>query len=217
MHGHEHVKLLVRAHLETWLPIRLELIRQGLDVTSPIDPRSYSLADNLPQNDPAQYPAVLVMSTRTVGMSRRKTTSAGDLAEYDVDYEVVVVVASEHDEYGDNESAALHRDRLMLAVRECVLLPIPLDADTHILPTPLPAEVTGPAAESLRGLSLAAGQITFLVRAVETLLPTSTLVTILERQVDVRATDAEGSVIPWTYDDAEPYVAPWNYDGSIPE
>jgi len=194
MGGHEAVKTLVRAHLEQWLPIRLELIRLALDVTSPIDPRSYSLADNLPQNDPALYPAVLVMSTRTVGMSRRKATSAGDLAEFDVDYEVVVVVASEHDEYGDNESAALHRDRLMLAVRECVLLPIPLSEDTHILPTPLPAEVTGPASESLRGLSLAAGQITFLVRSVETLLPTASLVSILEHEVDVTAVDASQSI-----------------------
>lgn len=194
MNGHEAVKTLVRDYLQVWLPLRLELLRQGLEVDLPVNPNSYSLADNLPQNDPAMYPAVLVMSTRTVGMTRRKATSAGDLAEFDVDYEVIVVVAAEHDEYGDSESAALHRDRLLLAVRECLLLPAALDADTHILPNPLPVEQTGAAAETLRGQALAAGQVTFQVRSVETLLPTTALVTILERQVDVTAFDASQSI-----------------------
>lgn len=194
MRGHEQVKTLVRDYLQEWLPIRLELIRQGLEVDLPQDPNSFLLADNLPQNDPSLYPAVLVMSTRTVGMTRRKATSAGDLAEFDVDYEVVVVVAAEHDEYGDSESAALHRDRLLLAVRECVLLPAQLDADTAILASPLPSEITGAAAETLRGQALAAGQITFQVRAVETLLPTTALATILERQVDVATYDASQSI-----------------------
>lgn len=194
IHGHENVKTLVRDYLQEWLPLRLELIRQGLEVDLPADPNSYSLADNLPQNDPEMYPAVLVMSTRTVGMSRRKATSAGDLAEFDVDYEVIVVVAAEHDEYGDSESAALHRDRLLLAVRECLLLPAQLDVDTHILPSPLPVEQTGAAAETLRGQALAAGQVTFQVRSVETLLPTTTLASILERQVDVTALDASQSI-----------------------
>lgn len=194
MHGHEAIKTLVRDYLQVWVPIRLELIRQGLAVALPVDPRSYPLADNLPQNDPDKYPAVLVMSTRTVGMSRRKATSAGDLAEFDVTYEVTVVVAAEHDEYGDSESSALHRDRLLLAVRECVLLPAALTADTQILATPLPVEVTGAAAESLRGKALAAGQITFLVGSVETLLPTVALVAILDRQVTTTARDAGQSL-----------------------
>jgi hypothetical protein len=194
MRGHENIKTLVRDYLKVWLPLRLELLRQGLEVDLPVDPTSYSLADNLPQNDPSMYPAVLVMSTRTVGMTRRKATSAGDLAEFDVDYEVVVVVAAEHDEYGDSESAALHRDRLLLAVRECLLLPAALDTDTAILTSPLPVEVTGAAAETLRGQALAAGQITFQVRSVETLLPTTALASILDRQVEVTAFDASQSI-----------------------
>jgi hypothetical protein len=151
-------------------------------------------------------------------MSRRKATGAGEVAIFDVDYEVIVVVACEHDEFGDEETAALYRDRMLLAARECVLLPIALDAATEILPTPFPDEVTGAAAETLRGNALAAGQITFYVRAAETLIPTATLVSIFEGQVEVRATDTPGSLGPWAYGEGdEPYSGARNYDGSIPE
>lgn len=196
MNGHEVVKTLVRDYLATWMPIRLELVRQSLAVTSPADPASYSLADHLPQNDPAKYPAVLVMSTRTVGMNRRKATGVGELAVFDVDYEVIIVVACEHDEFGDEETAVLYRDRMLLAARECVLLPHALDAHTAILPTPLPEEVTGAAMETLRGQSLAAGQITFYVRSTETLLPTGSLVAILEGTAAVTPFDASADTLP---------------------
>ena len=196
MNGHELVKTLVRDHLETWVPIRLELIRQGLAVTEPVDPQSYTLADHLPQNDPAKYPAVLVTSTRTVGMSRRKATDVQEIAVFDVDYEVIVVVACEYDQFGDEETAVLYRDRMLLAVRECVLLPIALDAATEILPTPLPEEVTGAATETLRGNSLAAGQITFYVRSTETLIPTGTLVSILDGTATVASFDSSAPVLP---------------------
>jgi hypothetical protein len=196
INGHEKVKVLVRDHFATWMPIRLELIRQQLAVEDPVDPQSYTMADHLPQNDPQKYPAVLVTSTRTVGMSRRKATGTQELAIFDVDYEVVVVVACEHHEFGDEETAARYRDRMLLAARECVLLPIPLDESTEILQTPLPEEITGAAAETLRGNSLAAGQITFNVRSAETLIPTGSLVAILDGLVNVTPYDASTSTLP---------------------
>ena len=196
MNGHEAVKTLVRDHLQTWIPIRLELIRQALDVTGPADPAAYLIADHLPQNDPAKYPAVLVTSTRTVGMSRRKVTDTRELAVFDVDYEVVVVVACEYDQYGDEETAVQYRDRMLLAARECVLLPAALDAVTEILPTPLPEEVTGASTETMRGNALAAGQITFYVRAAETLIPTGTLVAILDGTATVTSFDSSAAVLP---------------------
>ncbi len=217
MMGHEHVKTAVRDYLQTWMPIRLELIRQLLNVTEPADPESYRLADFLPQNDPAQYPAVVVMSTRTAAFTRRQAAAAGDIAIYDVDYEVTVVVAAEHNEFSDEETAVLHRDRLLLALRECVLMPAALDATTHILTVP-PDEITGAAAETLRGNAIAAGQITFMVRSAEALMPTATLATIVGGDVDIRATDARGSLAPWLYgEDDQPYGATWNYDGTTPE
>ena len=196
MNGHEKIKTLVREHFQTWMPIRLELIRQQLDVDAPQDPQSYSMADHLPQNDPDKYPAVLITSTRTAGMTRRKATDAQEIAIFDVDYEVVVVVACEYDQFGDEETAVLYRDRMLLAARECVLLPIALDDATEILPSPLPEELTGAAAETLRGNSLAAGQITFFVRSAESLIPTSSLVTILDGLVNVTPYDASTSTLP---------------------
>lgn len=196
MNGHENVKTLVRDYLSTWVPIRLELIRQLLEVAAPEDPNSYLLLDHLPQNDPSKYPAVVVMSTKTVDMTRRKVTSSGEIAVFDVDYEVTVVVATEHNEFADDETAAIHRDRLLLAIRECILLPAALDESTEILQSPLPVEVTGAAAETLRGNALAAGQIVFYVRSTETLIPTSTLVDIVGGDVTVATYDETSATLP---------------------
>lgn len=177
MRGHEAVKSAVQAYLETWVPLRLELIRQLLEVQTPVDPESIVLADELP-DDPAKYPCIVVMSTRSLGMKRRSAASSGEIVTFDVDYEVVVVVGVERGQYGAQEDAVRDRDRLLLAVRECVLLPAELDEATTILQSPLPEEVTGPAAQSLRGRPLAAGQITFRVRAVEALVPAATVESI---------------------------------------
>ena len=136
------------------------------------------------------------MSTKTVDMTRRKVTSSGEIAVFDVDYEVTVVVATEHNEFADDESAVIHRDRLLLAIRECILLPAALDESTEILQSPLPVEVTGAAAETLRGNALAAGQIVFYVRSTETLMPTSTLVDIVGGDVTVTTYDETSATLP---------------------
>ncbi|MBI1377249.1 MAG: hypothetical protein GC157_07185 [Frankiales bacterium] len=187
--GHEGVKQLVRAYLETWVPIRLELIRQALEVDTPDDPRAVILADGLP-NDPEQYPCVMVMSTRIDGMGRRQAVADGEVAEYDVDYVVKVVVAVQRGEYQGDDQAVLDRDRLLLAVRECVMLPAPLSDQVFILSNPAPEEETGAAAKTVRDNPLAAGTVTFLVRAAEALMPTSTLQAILDGTVDIAAHDS---------------------------
>ena len=195
MNGHESVKAAVRDYLQAWVPIRLELVRQTLEVDGPGDPNSYRIADGLPDNDPSLYPAVVVMSTRTLGMSRRQATGSGEVAVFDVDYEVTVVVAAQYTDFRDEETAVAYRDRLLLAVRECVLLPAALNDTTHILAT-VPDEVTGAASQTLRGAPLAAGQITFAVRSAEALMPTVTLAEIVGGDVLVTPVDASVGVLP---------------------
>lgn len=195
MRGHEAVKLAVRDYLATQVPLRLELIRQLLEVSTPADPESIVLGDAL-SDDPAQYPCVMVMSTRTTGMKRRSAAAASELVTFDVDYEVVVVVAVQRGQYGAEEDAVLDRDRLLLAVRECVLLPVALDDSTAILQSPLPEEATGAAAQSVRGNPLAAGQITFRVRAAEALVPAATVEQITGVDLSVSAVPAATPFTP---------------------
>lgn len=191
MKGHGHVKAAVLAHLETWVPIRLELIRQMEHVDGLQDPVSYLAADNLPQNDPSQYPCVIAMSTSTAGMRRRAATSTGEPAVFDVDYDLTVVVAVESNGFGDDVTVAAHRDWILLAVRDCLVLPGRLDDLTEILQTPTPAEDTGAAVQTVRGNPLAAGTVTFRVRCTETLLPTAVLAAIVGGDVTVTAVDAD--------------------------
>lgn len=188
--GHEAVKAAVKAHLQTWMPVRLLTIRDGVEPVAPPDPAAYLAADTLPQNDPNQYPAVVITSTRTLGASRRTTVTPGEPLTYDVDYEVAVVVAATIAQVGGEEDAVRDRDRLLLALRECVMLPAPLTDAIEILQNPPWQEITGAAAQDLRGQPLAAGQITFTVRAAEVLLPTETLAEITSVQVLVQPNDA---------------------------
>ncbi len=195
MKGHENARALIRTYLETFVPLRLALIRDDLTVTTPIDPAVYLLADELPDNDPTKYPAVIIQSSRTMGMTRRKATAAKEIAVFDVDYEITVVVACERQEFVADEAASTDRDRLMLAVRECLILPVALDESTSILATPTPQEQTGAAFQTLRGNPLAAGTITCLVRAAEALIPNELLVEIIETEVIPTAYDVS-EIIP---------------------
>jgi hypothetical protein len=189
--GHENVKATLLEYLAAWMPIRLEMIRLDLDVQGPKDPTVYMAADNLPQNDPAMYPCVVVTSTSTVGMTRRQATASGEIAVFDVDYDVTIVVAVENSEYSDDVTVTAERDRLMLAARECVILPARLNDTTWILQTPMPTEDTGAAAQTLRGNPLAAGTINVRIRATETLMPTTVLAALVGADVTVTAVDAD--------------------------
>lgn len=187
--GHEGVKQLVRDYLETWVPIRLELIRADLEAGSPADPAAFIIADTLP-DDPGRYPCVMVMSSRVDSMVRREGAAAGEVVGYDADYVLKVVVAVQTGEFSGYDPAVLDRDRLLLAVRECVMLPVPLSDQVYILAVPTPDEETGAAAQAVRGNPLAAGTVTFIVRAAEALMPTATLQAILDGTVDVTAHDS---------------------------
>ena len=153
MKGHGHVKAVLLDYLSAWVPIRLEMYRviDGLD--GPPDPAAYLAMDTLPQNDPSLYPCVVVMSTSTVpgGIRRRQAGSAGDAQVFDVDYDVTLVVAVENSEFADDLTVAAWRDQLMLAVRECLILPGRLDDVTEILQNPPPDETTGAAVQTVRG------------------------------------------------------------------
>ncbi len=190
MKGHESARGLLRDYLAAYVPLRLALLRDDLGTLTPDDPAVYLLADGLPDNDPTKYPAVVVMSSRTTGMTRRRATTDGEMAIFDVDYELTVVVACERNDYVADEQASTDRDRLMLAVRECLVLPVALDDTTLILATPAPAEQTGAASQTLRGNPIAAGTITCYVRATEALIPNATLVDIIEAAVQADAYDA---------------------------
>lgn len=191
MNGHENVKAALLDYLETWMPIRLEMIRLALEVEGPADPTAYIAADNLPQNDPAMYPCVVVTSTSTVGMTRRQASAAGEVAVFDVDYDVTIVVAVENSEFADDVTVTAERDRLMLAARECVIMPARLNDSTWILQTPMPTEDTGAAAQTLRGNPLAAGTISVRIRSTETLMPTTALAALIGADVTVTAVDAD--------------------------
>lgn len=195
MKGHEHARSAIRDVLETWVPIRLLLIRELLDVQTPVDPACYLLADELPDNDPSRYPCIVVRSSRVVGMTRRSPVAASETAVFDVDYEMDVVVACERSEYAGDEVASRDRDRLMLAVRECFALPLELDEATYVPATPFPQEQTGASQQTLRGNPLAAGVITVRVRCAEALIPNDVLASIVGADVTAVAFDASASSI----------------------
>ena len=191
--SHEHVKAALLAYLETWVPIRLEMIRLELKVDEPGDPAAYLAMDTLPQNDPSKYPCIVVTSTSKVsgGTKRRQASASGEVAVFDVDYDVRIIVAVENSEFADDAAVAAHRDRLMRAVSECLLMPADLDEDTFILQSPVPEESTGAAVQTVRGNPLAAGTIDLRIRCTETLMPTSTLATVVSSIVTVDAVDAD--------------------------
>lgn len=195
MSGHESVKALLKDYLSTWVPFRLGLYRDVEEWTTPVDPEWF-VQDSLPE-DRDLFPCGVIMSTRTLGMTRvTGATAAGDTAAFDVDYEVVVVMAAATLDSAVPQDAVRDRDRLLLMVRECVLLPAKLDDLTMILGTPMPSELTGAAAQNLQANPLAAGQITFTVRAREALIPMAEFESIATSTLTVDPVDAGTTTIP---------------------
>lgn len=192
MAGHGTVRTALRDYLEQWVPLRLLLLRDADGLTSPDDPRCYLLDDKLPDNDPSQYPAVIVSSSRTLGMTRRRAPSVGVELVYDVDYELTVMVAVTRAEYAADEQASLDRDVLLQAVRECLMLPADLGGGAELIGTP--AEVTGAATQTLRQVPLSAGTATVTVRAAEALLPNDALATIIGADLTVIPKSADQSL-----------------------
>lgn len=169
MRGHEYPRKLLAEMLATEVPIRLAAIRAALTVDPeapelwPPDPKSYLLADELPMKE-EKYPAVLITSTSA---SVNTNLQAG-LGEFIYEYSVTVgcaVVATRH---GGEEASSLGRDRILLAIREALMLNSSLADDCFAVVRDL-SEITGAAVENLQGKAMSLGNITFAVRVVEEL------------------------------------------------
>lgn len=167
MLGHEAVKAAVLDVLQTNVPDRLDAIRTALAVTSPVDPATYVAADSL--TVATEFPVVLVRSTSMGTLRAAGTVDPGSESTWVGRYDVEVVVACDSATHGDYAAACADRDRLLLAVREVLLLTSGV-GDIELLTANL-AEDTGAAAETLRGAPLAAGSITLSALATETLAP----------------------------------------------
>jgi hypothetical protein len=164
MLGHEFARVTMRDHLIAGVPARLALIRAAWSATTPADPAAYLLADTLPL-DASQYPIVLVQSTSLVD---QRATESGQLGVWICEYAVTVVVAARSDVAGDWEGASRQRDRLLLAVRETLMMGREL-ADNAFAVTQGMSEEIGDAAQDVQSRPLAAGTITLRVRVAEEL------------------------------------------------
>ena len=182
MKGHEYVREAVRTHLETYVPLRLaaHLTANGLSSPTASDV-TFLLADGLQDID--TFPVVVV----------RSTDASDDVQTFNgawwMTYELEVIVACDHRVHGDSEGASKDRDRLLLAVRECVYAASGLTDDIDISPAKRP-EQTGAAAETRAGVPLAAGTIRFVARVVEELLPLTAVEDIDAIDQTVTAFDA---------------------------
>lgn len=163
MKGHEYPRQLVQAMLEEQVPIRLELLRTALDTDWPANPKAYLLADQLPLKE-EQYPCVLVTSTT----ARPDTAIQAGLGEFIYEYALTIgvsVVASRH---GGETVASIGRDRILLAVREALMLNANLASDCFLVVRNLD-EQTGAAVETMQSKPMSLGNITLAVRVIETL------------------------------------------------
>ena len=163
MKGHEYPRQLVREMLEQQVPARLELLRAVLETDWPANPRAYLLADQLPLKE-EQYPCVLVTST----------TAAPDIAiqaglgEFIYEYALTIGVAVVSSRHGGETVASVGRDRILLAVREALMLNANLAPDCFLVVRNL-SEQTGAAVETMQSKSMSLGNITLAVRVIETL------------------------------------------------
>lgn len=195
MKGHEYPRQLLADMLQSAVPERLTRIRSAAttdaDVpeTWPPDPKSYLLADQLPMKEEL-YPAVVITSTTA---SVDSNLQAG-LGEFIYEYALTVGVAVVAPRHGGEARSSVGRDRIMLAVREALLLNANLADDCFAVVRNL-REETGAAVETLQSQPMSLGNVLFTVRVVEELTDplltdTGDDVTVLTTQVDVDPVDA---------------------------
>lgn len=169
MKGHEYARQLLRTMLATEVPLRLDAIRAAHTVdpeapeTWPPDPKAYLLADQLPMKE-EQYPAVLITSST----AQPDTNLQAGLGEFIYEYALTVGVAVVAPRHGGEERSSIGRDRILLAVREALMLNASLADDCFAVVRGM-TETTGAAVETLQSQPMSLGNLTFAVRVVEVL------------------------------------------------
>lgn len=169
MKGHEYARQLLRTMLATEVPLRLDAIRAAHTVdpeapeTWPPDPKAYLLADQLPMKE-EQYPAVLITSST----AQPDTNLQAGLGEFIYEYALTVGVAVVAPRHGGEERSSVGRDRILLAVREALMLNASLADDCFAVVRGM-TETTGAAVETLQSQPMSLGNLTFAVRVVEVL------------------------------------------------
>jgi hypothetical protein len=116
------------------------------------------------------------------------------LGEFIYEYALTVGVAVVAPRHGGEARSSVGRDRIMLAVREALLLNANLADDCFAVVRNL-REETGAAVETLQSQPMSLGNVLFTVRVVEELTDplltdTGDDVTVLTTQVDVDPVDA---------------------------
>jgi hypothetical protein len=191
MLGHEYARVQVRDHLMAHVPGRLGAIRDRLAVTEPSNPAAYPLMDSLPI-DASQYPIVMVQSTSLMSM---RATEAGQVGVWICEYDVTVVAACRAAVAGQWEDASRQRDRLLLAVRESLMVGRELSSIAYVLTQGLTEEI-GEAMQDVQGRPLAAGQVTVRVRVAEELTDDIATVTHHEVVIDPITTNPLIDITP---------------------
>lgn len=163
MKGHEYPRSLLKAMLAVQVPARLSVSRASTGEDWPIDPRSYQLADSLPMKE-EHYPCVLI----TASSASPNTSIQAGLGQFIYEYTLTVQVAVVASRHGGEELASVGRDRILLAVREALMLNAELADDCFSVVRNL-NEQTGAAVENMQGKPMSLGNITFSVRVVEEL------------------------------------------------
>lgn len=183
MMGHEGVRRLTEHMLAEQLPARLAVIRSAVPPvpvdnappTWPPDPHVFC-ADVIPDRSD-WFPAVMVGSAKLRAMKATEGGSAGIhwTCDYDLDIAVAVVAA----QAGGDVLASVGRDRLLLALRETLLVH-PKIAPWAWLSMRGVTEETGPISEDMAARPMSGGVVTLTCQTVES---------VDEHRWNVRRTD----------------------------
>lgn len=175
MRGHEYIRDALRAYLETAVPLFLTAHLTDIGEAEPVPADvSFVLADSLQDvvetEDIAPYPVVAVRSTD--GDVEQKT----GITSWTFLYDLEVMVAVDHRTYGAEgyKAATRSRDRLLLAVRSALLSVSGLDSgeadgDVEFLPGKRREQTGRGNQQSLSGVALAVGTLSFRARVTERL------------------------------------------------
>lgn len=168
MNGHELVRTAILDLLRAQVPGRLAVLRaaRSLSPADAPDPVVYALDERWPSKD--TWPAVCVPSTELRSLIREANDAGAET--WTGTYAVNVAVGTRFDEHRATNEAALQRDRLLLAVREVLLLSPKPQAGVRIMPNSI-AEEAGTPGEDIAARPHALGVVSFTVQTEETIAP----------------------------------------------